>query len=407
MLLALNKIFPSADLYTSVYNKQNASWAKVFNVKTSFLQNFPKAKTSHQLYAALMPVAFESFNFDGYDLVISVTSEAAKGIITKPHTLHICYCLTPTRYLWSGYADYFRNPFLRFFSKPVVSYLRKWDKIAAQRPDYFIAISKEVQNRIKKYYGRESEIIYPPLSSFPSVTNRRSRFSDDARRTMPQSSKSSRSLSENLSSGQTQNDVTVFDSPQNEAPHGFVPATSYQSSIINNHKTENNGGYFLVVSRLEYISYKKVEIAIEACNRLKLPLKIVGVGRGEKKLKSIAGQTVEFLGQLTDGELSFYYKNCRALIFPGLEDFGLVMAEAQAFGKPVIAFRGGGALDIIKEGITGEFFNEQTSGSLEEVLVKFNSSGYNSKLCKENAEKFSFGKFEENFKRFLEGKLKV
>ena len=344
VLLALNKIFPSADLYTSVYNKENASWAKVFNVKTSFLQNFPRAKISHQMYAALMPVAFESFNFDGYDLVISVTSEAAKGIMTKPGTLHICYCLTPTRYLWSGYADYFRNPFLKFFSKPVVSYLRKWDKIAANRPDYFIAISKEVQNRIKKYYGRESEIIYPPLEL-------NSKFE------------------------------------------------------IRNSNLENNGGYFLVVSRLEYISYKKVEIAIEACNRLKLPLKIVGIGRGEKKLKSIAGQTVEFLGQLTDGELSVYYKNCKALIFPGLEDFGLVMAEAQSFGKPVIAFRGGGALDIIKEGITGEFFNEQTASSLEEVLAKFNGSSYNSKLCKENAERFSFEKFKENFKSFLDGKL--
>src|ERR1035437_5789981 len=163
VLLAFHKILPQADLYTSVYNKEKASWAKVFNVKTSFLQNFPFAKSSHQLFATLMPVAFESLNFDGYDLVISVTSESAKGIITKPGTLHICYCLTPNRYLWSSYNDYFKNRLLRFFSKPAVLYLRTWDKIASQRPDEYIAISTAVKNRIKKYYERDSVIIYPPL----------------------------------------------------------------------------------------------------------------------------------------------------------------------------------------------------------------------------------------------------
>src|SRR3989338_3078897 len=123
VLLALHKIFPDAPLYTSVYNKDNASWAKVFKIKTSFLQKFPFASQNHEFYASLMPLAFESFSFDEYDLVISVTSEAAKGIITKPGTTHICYCLTPTRYLWSGYDEYFKNSFLRFISKPIISYL--------------------------------------------------------------------------------------------------------------------------------------------------------------------------------------------------------------------------------------------------------------------------------------------
>lgn len=339
MLLALHKIFPNADLYTSVYNPEKAPWAKVFNVKTSFLQNFPLAKSSHQLYATLMPIVFESLNFDGYDLVISVTSESAKGVITKPETLHICYCLTPNRYLWSSYDDYFRNPLLRFISKPAVSYLRMWDKISSQRPDKFIAISTAVKDRIKKYYGRDSEVIYPPLQ---------------------------------------------------------FPINNQKSTIKN-----QNMGYFLVVSRLERISYKKIDVAIEACSKLKLPLKIVGTGSGEKKLRKIAGPTVEFLGQLTDEKLSYYYKNCRALLFPGIEDFGLVMVEAQAFGKPVIAFRGGGALDIVKEGLTGEFFDRQTSEALEKVLVKFKDSGYNSKLCRENAQRFSFEKFEEELTRFI------
>ncbi|MCL6096469.1 MAG: glycosyltransferase [Patescibacteria group bacterium] len=343
VLLAFHKIFPEADLFTSVYNTEKAAWAKVFNVKTSFLQDFPLAKSLHQLYAVLMPIAFESFNFDGYDLVISVTSESAKGIITKPETLHICYCLTPNRYLWSGYDDYFKNPLLRFISKPVVSYLKMWDKASSQRPDKFIAISTAVKDRIKKYYGRDSVIIYPPLQ---------------------------------------------------------ISDIGYQIS-----GEKKAGDYFLIVSRLEWISYKKIDIAIKACNKLKLPLKIVGIGTGEKKLRKLAGPTVEFLGQLTDEKLSYYYKNCRALIFPGLEDFGLVMVEAQNFGKPVIAFRGGGALDIVKEGITGEFFDRQTPEALEKVLVKFKDSSYNSKLCKENTQRFSFERFEDDLKRFIDKNL--
>ena len=335
VLLALHKIFPESDLYTSVYNKRKASWAKVFDVKASFLQKFPYAVSSHELYAVLMPMAFESFNFEEYDLVISVTSEAAKGIITKPGTTHICYCLTPTRYLWSGYDDYFDNPWLKFFSKPVVSYLRFWDKIAAQRPDYFIAISNEVKLRIKKYYNRDSEIIYPPFTMFENYVS----------------------------------------------------------------KDFSGGDYYLVVSR--FVPYKRIDIAIKACNSLKIPLKIIGTGMEEESLKTIAGPTVEFLGQLTDEKVSYYYKNCKALLFPGIEDFGLAMVEAQAFGKPVIAFRGGGALDIIEEGVTGEFFNEQSPESLKEVLEKFNSSDYNSKLCIENSKKFSFDKFEKELKQFL------
>lgn len=163
VLLVLHEMFPDAPLYTSVYDEKRAPWTKVFpQVYSSFLQKIPFAKGNHEFLAPLMPIAFEQFDFGKYDLVISVTSESAKGIITRPGTFHLCYCLTPTRYLWSGYEEYFKNPILRFISKPVISYLKSWDKIAASRPDKIIAISTEVQKRIKKYYGRESEIIYPP-----------------------------------------------------------------------------------------------------------------------------------------------------------------------------------------------------------------------------------------------------
>ena len=163
VLLTLHEMFPDAPLYTSVYDERSAPWAKVFpKVYTSFLQKIPFAKSNHEYLGWLMPMVFEQFDFGEYDLVISVTSEAAKGIITRPGTMHICYLLTPTRYLWSGYEGYFKNPFLRFFSKPVINYLRAWDKIAAMRPDKIIAISTEVRRRIKKYYGRDSEIVFPP-----------------------------------------------------------------------------------------------------------------------------------------------------------------------------------------------------------------------------------------------------
>ena len=332
ILLALHEIFPDAPLYTSLYNKETAPWAGVFDVRTSFLQKIPFASSSHDLLAFLMPMAFESFDFDEFDLVISLTSEAAKGIITKPNTKHICICLTPTRYLWSGYEDYFKNPLLRFFSIPVVKYLRFWDKIAAQRPDKILAISTEVSSRIQKYYTRESEVINLPVSLLPQIE-----------------------------------------------------------------ENEKEEGYYLIVSRLVY--YKRIDIAIKAFNPFGLKLKIIGVGSEEQNLKNIAGSNIEFVGQVADNELGAYYKNCKGLIFPGREDFGLVMVEAQSYGKPVLAFRGGGALDIIKEGITGDFFDEQNEEVLAKALEKFNNKRYNAKLCIENASRFSF----ENFKESLLG----
>lgn len=361
ILLALHKLFPDAPLYTSVYDKKKAPWALRFNsgqakIKTSFLQKFPFASSSHELFATLMPIAFESFSFDEYDLVISVTSEAAKGIITKPGTKHICYCLTPTRYLWSGYDGYFKNPLLKFISKSVVGYLRFWDKIAAQRPDAYIAISKEVQSRIRKYYGRESEVVYPPLMLRGPVT-----------RFLPASAPSS--ILKN-------DEVRAVWSPPS-------PATPY----------------FLVVSRL--VPYKKIDLVIKAFNKLKLPLKIIGTGSQMRELKSIAGSNIELLGNLTDKELVRYYSECRALVFPGLEDFGLTILEVQSFGKPVIAFKGGGALETVIDRKTGLFFDKQTVESLTKAIKQFNNITTNPKDCMEQAEKFNFEKFRKEFMSVL------
>ena len=241
VIIALRKIFPSSVLFTSVYRQNRASWAKKISVKTSFLQKIPFASSYHEALGVFMPIAFETFNFDNFDLVISVTSEAAKGIITKPHTKHISIILTPTRYLWSGYRDYFSNPVFRIISLPVVSYLRFWDKIAARRPDKLVAISETVRSRIKKYYGLDSEVIYPPLMMKPTID-----------RSMKQESRST-------GSGQAR----------------------------------SKGNYFLVVSRL--VSYKRIDLAIKAANKVGASLKIIGTGSEFGKLKKIAGSTVEFL----------------------------------------------------------------------------------------------------------------
>lgn len=349
VLLALHKLFPLAPLYTSVYDKKKAPWADVFDVRTSFLQNFPLT-THHELYAFLMPLAFEGFDFDEFDLVISVTSEAAKGIITKPQTKHICYCLTPTRYLWSGYDEYFRNPLLRLVSRPVVWYLKFWDKIAAQRSDTYIAISKEVQGRIKKYYGRASEVVYPPL---------------------------------------------MMRGPVASLPPASAPLTVRAVGSPSSGATP----YFLIVSRL--VPYKKIDLAVKAFNKLKLPLKIIGAGIEMGRLRAMAGSTIEFLGYLTDKELVRYYSECRALVFPGLEDFGLTILEAQSFGKPVIAFKGGGALETIIEGKTGLFFDQPTIESLIKTIKQFNNMKFNQGDCIKNARKFSFEKFEKEFAELI------
>ncbi len=352
VLETLHEVFPEAPLYTAVYNPRTAVWAKKFKVIPSFLQKLPLAKSRHEVFPYLMPIAFESFSFDEYDVVISVTSEAAKGILTKPQTLHLSYCLTPTRYLWSGYEDYFRTSIFKFFSSPLVAYLRAWDKIACQRPDFYLAISENVKKRIKRYYSRDSEVIYPPVDLIKWTVDS-GRKTEDGR----------------------------------------------QKTVDGRQKTED---YFLVVSRL--VSYKRVDLVIEAFNQLGLPLKIIGKGIQETFLKRKAKKNIEFLGQLTDKELLGYYQRCQALIFPQEEDFGLVPLEAQACGKPVIAFKGGGALETIIGGKTGEFFSPQTNRVLIKVVKSFRPEKYRSKDCRQQAEKFGKEIFKKKFKEITEAK---
>ncbi len=331
VLLALHEIWPDAPLFTAVYDKKRAAWANVFEVHPSFLQHIPFAKRHHELFPWLTPMAFESFDFSGYDVVLSVTSAEAKAVITKPGTIHICYCLTPTRYLWSGKEEYesqgVAGDVLRVMSKT----LKTWDLVAASRPDRYIAISQRVADRIKKYYHRKVEkIIYPPV------------------------------------------DIQTF-------------------------QVGEPGDYFLCVARL--VPYKKVDAVIRAFNKLGWKLTIVGTGSQEDYLKRIAKKNIAFVGgNLTDTELAAYYQRCRAFVFGGEEDFGIVSLEAQACGKPVICPRKSGMAETVIEGKTGELFDTDLAGALH----KFEKKKYDSVLCRSNAEKFSVSRFKKEMKEAIQ-----
>lgn len=337
VLLSLHKLYPKAPLYTSVYDGKKALWAKTFRIHTSFLQHVPFAKSHHEYFAPLMPFAFSLFSFKEYDLVISITSEFAKGIITTGATKHICICLTPTRYLWSGYGEYFQNVFFRRVTYPLVWLLRKWDTSIAQLPDRYIAISKEVQKRIKKYYKKDSIVVYPPVIALPKVRENK-----------------------------------LFEKD-----------------------------YFLVVARLSrFTSYKRVDLAIQAANKLHASLIVVGDG-DKSYYQKLAGPTVQFIGRVDDKTLSLYYSHAKALIFPGKEDFGIAMVEALSFGKPVIAFKAGGALEIVRKGKTGTFFSHQSVASLTQVLKSFRASKYNSTSCRKAAGTFSEKLFLRNVRKVV------
>ena len=345
VLLTLHEMFPDAPLYTSVYDEKEAIWAKVFpKIITSFIQKIPFAKSNHEFLASLMPLAFESFDFSDFDLVISVTSEAAKGIKTRFGTLHICYCLTPTRYLWSHEDQYFKGQAFKVFTKPITSYLKKWDKKASKRPDVMIAISTEVQKRIKKYYKRRSEIVFPPVNA--TVLRKQS-----------------------------------------------LASQSPGSTVAKDRK------FYLIVSRL--VGYKKVDLAIDVFNKLGLPLIIVGTGREEKRLKSKSKNNIKFVGQVSEKELVKHYQNAKALIMPQEEDFGIVSVEAQAVGTPVIAFRKGGATDTVIDGKTGVLFDKQNVASLTRAIAKFKKMVFNHKYLVKNAKKFSKAAFKKEFLKHI------
>ena len=355
VLLNLHEMFPEAVFYTSYFDETKAEWAKDLNIKTSFLQKFPDfIKKSRILSFIFYPFAFESFDFSGYDLVISITSSFAKSIITKPRTKHICYLLTPTRYLWSHKQDYIKNNLINYLISGYLDMFKNWDLVVSQRPDKIVSISETVRERCKKYYKRDSEVVYPGF------------------------------------------DVEYWKGIKSEIRNPKFETNS-KFKIL-------NSKFFLVISRLE--PYKRVDLAIKVFNRLNKQLVIIGEGSKEKKLKQIAGKNITFLSKLSDVELGSFYSSAQALIMPQEEDFGYVSLEAQLFGCPVLAYKKGGVLETIIENKTGIFFDNQDERSLSQAIERFNKIEYNLKseareIGLSNVEKFSKEKFINKFIKLI------
>lgn len=350
-LLTFLEIFPKAVFFSSYFDKKKASWAKNFLIKTSFIQKLPFfIKKNRLLSLPFYPLAFETFDFSDFDLVISVTSSFAKGVIVKTPVKHIVYLLTPTRFLWIMPQNYHLFGLKKFLVSPYLNYLRKWDYACAQRANKIISISKTVQKRCLKYYQRESKVIYPPfdLEYWKKINSK----------LKPQSSKLQL-------------------------------------------KAKN---FFLIVSRLE--SYKKIDLAIKVFNKRKENLLVVGEGSEEKRLKKMASKNIVFLKKLTDEELAYLYSNASALIMPQEEDFGYVSLEAQFFGTPVLAYKKGGAFETVISYKTGLFFEEQNEESLNRVIDKFllieKKLNYQTKVNSlKNLKKFDKINFVDKFKKII------
>lgn len=342
---AVAETFPEAPIYTAVASKEWLKRLKGRKVITSFFQRFPFSVKLNRYYAPffLHSLAFESFDFSDFDVVLSLSSRYAHHVITKPQTKHICYMHSPGRMFWEPF-DYFENenygilkPIKKlapWFLKYPLSYLRGLDYSKAQKVDKFYVNSKISKARVKKYYGRDSEIIYP----FANL------------------------------------DLFLNIEPQ-------------------------QGDYYLVLTRLS--PWKRVDIAVRACSNLKLPLKIIGDGPDRRRLESMAGQTCDFLGYIDEVEKAKVISGCKAVIITQKEDFGIVPLEVMACGKPVIAYGVGGSTETVLDGFTGRFFDEQTPEGLEKVLKIFNEKNYDSNICRKRAKEFSKKKFQEKLKNII------
>ncbi len=350
----LAEMFPQADLFTLVLD-----WAALppalrsRKFTTSFLQKLPGARRHYRKLLPLFPLALEQFCLDDYDLVVSSESGPAKGIMTRPHTCHICYCHTPMRYIWDMYHHYRSTASGGILGRALYTlaahYVRTWDYAASARVDHFAASSANGAARIRKYYRREAAVIYPPVE---------------------------------LAS--------------------FSPSQEHDD-------------FYLVVSPL--VSYKRVDLAIAACNTLKRRLIVIGKGEGLPSLAKIAGPTITFLGFQPDGAVRDYYRRCRAFLFPGEEDIGLTPIEAQACGRPVIAYGRGGALETVvgfyprgsgdPRQSTGVFFREQSVESLVEAIRSFEAveSDFSPAFIRAQVERFDVARFKTEMSAFIAEKM--
>ncbi len=344
VLATLVDLYPGRPIYTSLYAPDlMPAFYRQWDIRTLWTDKLPGIHSHHQPYLLAYPAAWGGLNLstgvEAYDVLLSNKSGFCHGLQFNPaRTVHICYCLAPTRYVWqlSHYVarEGLRKP-VEWALRPLIERLKRWDYAAAQRVTHFIAISSDIQQRIQRYYDRDAVVIFPPV---------------ETERFQP------------------------------------VPAADV-------------GDYFLIVSRL--IPYKRIDLAIAAATRLNLPLKIGGKGRDRQRLQDMAGPTVEFLGFVPDDELPDLMARAKAFIFPGLEDFGITPVQAQAAGRPVIAYGGGGALDTVLPGVTGEHFGELSAESLMQVMQAFDPALYDPAAIRRHALKFDRLVFEQQISGYV------
>lgn len=324
------EIYPDAPIFTALYEPSVMdSRFPGKTIHTSFLQRFGFLRSRHRLSMPFFPLAFEQFDFTGFDVVLSSHHMAAKGIITPAETCHISFVHTPMRFGWDLYPQYMReNPGLRGAAlRLLFHYLRIWDTVSAARVDFFIANAHNVARRIRKHYRRDAKVIHSPVEA-----------------------------------------------------SRFAPAASV-------------GDYYLVVSRL--VPYKRVELAVEAFRGLNERLVVAGSGPELDRMKKNAPKNVEFLGFVPDAQLPGLYAGCRAFLFPGIEDFGITPLEAQASGRPVIAYRAGGALETVVDGKTGCFFDTPTPDALAEAVRRFDWGAIDPAAIRAHAQEFDVERFKE------------
>ena len=348
VVLELHRMYPDAPIYASYATKR---WRSELDNKviTGFLQYWPFSKL-RKFIPFLRILWFANLNLSKYDVIISASGAEAKGVKTRENQTHIAYMYAPTHYYWSRYDAYLKkpgfgrfDPLARFGLKHLVGPLRRWDLKAAQRPDHIISISTHIQSEIKKYYGRDSDIIHPPV------------------------------------------DTDRFATPTEK--HGL--ANVRRGYVITGRQTP----------------YKRIDLAVAACTQLNVPLIVIGNGPDHKKLTKMAGKTITFLRNVTDTELPHYLQSSDAFLFPSLEDFGIAPVEAMAAGTPVIAYKAGGALDYVIESKTGQFFTQQTPEALAQAIQSFNADKYSAEKIKEHAKQFALSAFHKNLRSELDKAL--
>lgn len=347
VVLELHKLYPEAPIYTSQYDPSKIDWFKDADVRTTKLQTLPSRMK--KFLPLLRAREFGRLDLSGYDLVISSSGAEAKAVHTSKDTLNICYCHSPTHYYWIRHDEYMENPgfprglnwLARLGLKLLANPLKRWDRRAAKRPDYFIANSTHTQAMIKRYYRRDSEIIFPPVET--------DRFK------LPGSAKP-------------------------PLRHGFVIAG-------------------------RQTPYKRFDLAIEACNELKVPLVVIGDGPDHKRLEKLAGRSITFLTNVNDQEIASHFQSAIGCIMPNMDDFGIVAVEALAAGTPIIAYNRGGALDYVVPGRTGLLFEKQTAKALAKALEESAAKNWDHAAIAGQAAQFSVATFTKNMQNYINKRL--